>query len=68
MEEELRAARERLEADRAEFRAWERQTARERSAGHFFQSLYQADSKAPPAESAPSDEVRLQQPTPLQSC
>ena len=58
MEAQLRAARERLEADQAEFRAWERQTARERSAGHFFQSLYQADTPAPPAAGAPGNEAR----------
>lgn len=62
VEEQLRAARARLEADQDEFRAWERRTARERSAGHFFQSLYQADSEAPPAASVPSDEARSLQP------
>ncbi|KAK9826867.1 hypothetical protein WJX81_001945 [Elliptochloris bilobata] len=55
-EEQLRAARERLEADQAEFSAWERKTARERSAGHFFQSLYRSDSPAPAGSGSPSDE------------
>ncbi len=36
-----------MEADQAAFAAWERQTAVDRSAGHFFQSLYQSDKSKP---------------------
>lgn len=46
-----------MEADRAEFKAWEHKTARDRSAGHFFQSLYQSDAGTSEGSSLPTVEA-----------
>ena len=46
-----------MEADRAEFQAWEHKTARDRSAGHFFQSLYQSDAATSGGSSLPAVEA-----------
>jgi len=60
-EAQLRESRQRMEADRAAFAAWERETAAARSAGHFLKSLYQSESEAPASASLTSDDVRIWQ-------
>lgn len=53
-EAQLRESRQRMEADRAAFAAWERETAAARSAGHFFKSLYQTSLRHRPAPASPA--------------
>lgn len=59
-EEELRKSREKLQAEEAEFGAWERDMAVARSQGQFFQSLYQEDKKRPVGASAEQIKAQAQ--------
>eukprot|EP00884_Botryococcus_braunii_P021864 jgi/Botrbrau1/8361/Bobra.0046s0022.1 len=52
--EKLKESRARMEADKQSLAEWEQQSAVDRSAGHFFQSLYQVDPKRPVGGSSTS--------------
>ncbi|KAL3151568.1 hypothetical protein ABBQ38_012564 [Trebouxia sp. C0009 RCD-2024] len=59
-EEQLKASREKLEADDQEFVDWEQRTAIKRSEGTFFQNLYRIKKELPRSETAAAVKTEMQ--------
>ncbi|KAL0030027.1 hypothetical protein WJX79_002119 [Trebouxia sp. C0005] len=59
-EEQLKASREKLEADDQEFMDWEQKTAIKRSEGTFFQNLYRIKKELPGAQAAAAVNTEMQ--------
>ncbi|DBA94104.1 TPA: hypothetical protein ACH3X1_001746 [Trebouxia sp. C0004] len=59
-EEQLKASREKLEADDQEFMDWEQKTAIKRNEGTFFQNLYRIKKELPGAQTAAAVNTEMQ--------